>query len=229
MDQETANQLGTLLRTFNDKRVITQEEIQAVMQALIGILAENKKGVESLNTETKSQLEDVVKHIQTEHESVLLNVTKTLTGVEQKTKAQNDRAFKRLQELISKIKLPKDGRDGVDGAPGLNGLDGKDGSPDKPEEVRDKLEKLKGEERLDAKAIKNLPQYIKEKTKDIIVGGIRYLENLADVSIPIAKKREDLLVQYDATNKRWEDGVALTVSATQPTNPQINDVWIDIS
>jgi hypothetical protein len=229
MDQETANQLGTLLRTFNDKRVITQEEIQAVMQALIGILAENKKGVESLNSETKSQLEDVVKHIQTEHESVLLNVTKTLTGVEQKTKAQNDRAFKRLQELISKIKLPKDGRDGVDGAPGLNGLDGKDGSPDKPEQVRDKLETLEGEDRLDAKAIKNLPQFIKEKAKDIIVGGIRYLENLADVSIPTNKKREDLLVQYNTTNKRWEDGVALTVSAVAPTNPQINDVWVDIS
>lgn len=36
----------------------------------------------------------------------------------------------------------------------------KDGSPDKPEEVRNKLASLKGEDRLDASAIKNLPKLI---------------------------------------------------------------------
>ena len=90
MSQEIASQLSTLIRTFNDKRVVSQEEIQAVLQALISILAENKKGVESLNQETKSQLEAVVRHIQTEHESVLLTVTKSKTEIEKATKAQND-------------------------------------------------------------------------------------------------------------------------------------------
>lgn len=36
--------------------------------------------------------------------------------------------------------------------------DGENGSPDTPEEVRDKLSTLEGEERLDAKHIKNLPK-----------------------------------------------------------------------
>ena len=105
----------------------------------------------------------------------------------------------------------------------------KDGSPDSPEEVRSKLESLEGEERLDAFAIKNLPQYIKEKGKEILVGGIRFLENLADVSVTISDKRQDLLIQYDTTNKRWQDGIALSVGAVAPTNPKLNDLWIDSS
>jgi len=229
MSQEIAKNLAKVLQTFNDKRVVTEEEMQGAMQAIATILSENKKGIEGYSAELEGQL----RNIQKEHESVLFKVTsdltKTRTEAEKATKEQNDRAFKRLQELISQIKLPKDGRDGLDGLPGVPGLDGKDGSPDTPEEVRDKLETLKGEDRLDASAIKNLPQFIKEKGKELLVGGIRFLENLADVSVPIAKKREDLLIQYDTTNKRWQDGVALTVSTTAPTNPEVNDVWIDIN
>lgn len=49
--------------------------------------------------------------------------------------------------------------------------DGQDGSPDTPEEVRDKLESLKGENRLDAFAIKNLEDYLKESETIKFVGG----------------------------------------------------------
>lgn len=230
MSQEIAKNLAKVLQTFNDKRVITEEEIQGVLQAIVGILAENKKGIDSLTAEAKEQLQKAQEYIQKEHASVLFKVTSDITKnraeIEKATKEQNDRAFKRLQELISQIKMPKDGRDGKDGI-GIEGPAGKDGSPDTPEQVRDKLETLKDEDRLDASAIKNLPQFIKEKTKQLAVGGIRFLENLADVSVPIAKKREDLLIQYDTTNKRWQDGVALTVGTTAPTSPQIGDVWID--
>ena len=52
------------------------------------------------------------------------------------------------------------GRDGKDGRNGKDGKDGKDGSPDTPYEIRDKLSSLKGNERLDAKAIKNLEKQI---------------------------------------------------------------------
>lgn len=55
----------------------------------------------------------------------------------------------------------KSGRDGRAGRDGVNGKDGRDGSPDTAEEVRDKLQMLRGENRLDASAIKNLPQSIK--------------------------------------------------------------------
>ena len=120
------------------------------------------------------------------------------------------------------------GEPGVDGVPGAPGEAGKDGSPDTAEQVRDKLETLQEDDRLDAKAIKNLPQAI-QQTGKVAVGGIRFFENLADVSIPIADKRQDLLAQYDTTNNRWESGIAITVSATEPTSPVLNDIWLDVS
>jgi len=55
------------------------------------------------------------------------------------------------------------GEKGLMGAQGLNGRDGangRDGSPDSPGQIRDKLESLKGAERLDAKAIKGFTQMI---------------------------------------------------------------------
>ncbi len=53
------------------------------------------------------------------------------------------------------------GEKGDKGEAGIDGKDGKDGSPDTPEQVRDKLEELKGEERLDITAIKGLEEKIK--------------------------------------------------------------------
>lgn len=66
----------------------------------------------------------------------------------------------------------RDGRDGIDGRDGESivgppGKDGKDGSPDTPEEVRDKLEILKGDERLDKTAIKGLDEWLAEIQKQI--------------------------------------------------------------
>lgn len=233
METDIKKELSTLIRTFNDKRVVTDGELKEVLAAIVGILAENKKGVDSLNAETKQSLESVIAYISGEHETVMKSLRddliKTRSEIEKATKYQNDRAFKRLQELISAIKLPKDGADGQPGAPGA---DGKDGSPDTPEEVRDKLETLEGDERLDAKHIKGWEKFfgtVKKNGRDMLVGGIRFFENLADVSIVTTKKRQDLIAQYNTTNNRWQDGIAITVSTTPPSNPEIFDLWIDIN
>jgi hypothetical protein len=230
MNQDVANNLSKLLKVFNGDKIISSDDITEIMTLLVKVLAENKKGVESLNAETKEQVESAIRYISGEHDGFMkaleADVTKTKAEMEKATKAQNDRAFKRLQELISQIKMP---RDGLDGAPGQDGAPGKDGSPDTAEQVRDKLESLKGEARLDAFAIKNLPKFIKEKGKEWLVGGVRFLEELADVSILPAKKRPDLTIQYNDTTKRWENGVALTVSLTAPSNPEVNDIWIDLN
>lgn len=233
MSKEIADNLSKLIQTFNDKRVISEGEIKGVLTAIVTILGENKKGVESLNSETKQQLETAVASIADQHTNLLKlikgDLTKSKAEIEKATKEQNKRAFDQLQKLISKIKMPKDGNDGKQGE---KGSDGKDGSPDTAEIVRDKLETLKDEERLDASAIKGLERYlgvIAKKGKDIIVGGIRFFENLADVSITTAKKRQDLVAQYNTTNSRWQDGIAITVSTSAPSSPQINDLWVDIS
>lgn len=82
--------------------------------------------------------------------------------------------------------------------------------------------------KIDASHIKNLPKLIKSTGKQMLVGGIRFLEQLVDVSILPTKKRQDLLIQYNTTNNRWENGVALTVSTTAPSNPEVNDLWVQL-
>lgn len=251
-NQETKDELVKLIRTLNSQRVVSEGELKGVLQAIIAILAANKKAVDTLAEETKQETTKLL----AQAESVLSNQTQTKIKevlkslgdeysrylaslesasklskdeIQKSVKAQNDRAFKRLQALVDNIKLPENGQPGANG---LDGHPGKDGSPDTPLEVRDKLETLEGDERLDWTAIKGLPDYFKaakKAGKQMLVGGIRFFENLADVSIPITSKRKNLLAQYSTTNNRWENGIALTVSTDAPTAPQENDVWLDIS
>lgn len=54
-----------------------------------------------------------------------------------------------VAKVLARVRMPLDGKDGVNG---------KDGSPDTAVQVKEKLETLKGDERLDASAIKNLPK-----------------------------------------------------------------------
>ena len=78
--------------------------------------------------------------------------------------------------LIGERGLPgANGKDGesIIGPPGTPGMNG---SPDTPEQVRDKLEELQGEDRLDKKSIKGLPEleeYVyKIPTGRTVVGGM---------------------------------------------------------
>src|SRR3990167_8538667 len=61
-----------------------------------------------------------------------------------------------VRDAVSKIQVS----DGTDGRDGIDGGDGQDSSPDSQDVVKNKLETLKGDERLDASAIKNLPRLI---------------------------------------------------------------------
>ena len=66
--------------------------------------------------------------------------------------------MKGVDERMSKVKDGRDGKDGKDGLPGKAGING---NKIKAEEVRDKLESLKGDERLDISAIKGMDKYEK--------------------------------------------------------------------
>lgn len=98
----------------------------------------------------------------------------------------------KIDARLSQIKNGKDGRDGKDGKTvigpqgprgregkqgktfialrGEKGQNGKDGSPDTPEDIVIKLESLDGEDRLDASAIKNLPEFVQNNYPAVISG-----------------------------------------------------------
>lgn len=117
-----------------------------------------------------------------------------------------------------------DGKDGesIKGDKGDKGEDGKDGSSDKPIEIRDKLETLKGSQRLDVSAIKNA------LTKDDVIKEIKGGKTL--------EMKDIKGMPLNFNDLRWHGGGItgvntnkITVSATAPANPELNDLWCDTS
>lgn len=101
------------------------------------------------------------------------------------------------------------GKDGKDGKNGKDGKDGKDGSPDTKYEIRDKLASLRGNERLDAKAIKNLAKEVGSISITGMGNGTAttVTEHIADTTIHVPIYVQDIA----------------------PSNPTLNDLWVDTS
>lgn len=213
---------------------LVASDMKAFITLVLKVVTEVKDNLNKISEENINLMQRALSYISEEHSKIMENVSQeTKSALEEFDLKTNE-----LRNLLSEIKKIKatPGKDGVDGYTPIKGKDyfdgepGKNGSPDTAEQVKEKLESLKDEDRLDASAIKGLDELIKKfgtTITDWAVGGIRFLENLADVSIDITKKRQDLLIQYNNTNKRWQDGIALTVGTTAPSNPQIGDLWYD--
>lgn len=96
------------------------------------------------------------------------------------------------------------GEPGPKGDPGKPGKAGVDGSPDDPADIVAKLESLKGRDRLSAKAIKGLNKYIKSSSISVGGGGGNAITEID----PLYRK--------------------IYIQAEEPTNPQENELWIQI-
>ena len=117
------------------------------------------------------------------------------------------------------------GLDGKDGKNGLNGLDGKDGKDGingvdgtllAPEEIRNKLETLGGEERLDASAIKNLPN------PSFKGGGGGILDVLAGDNITVNRHGNKVTINSTATTGTGSGDVVGPAANTADYIPQWN-------
>lgn len=127
-----------------------------------------------------------------------------------------------IGKILARVKIPQDGKDG---------MNGNDGSPDSPSDIKEKLESLKGSDRLDARAIKNLP-------KQQIGGGAGSsgLQYLQDVKLTNPTDNQSLT--YDSASGKWVNetvsgggsgtvetivaGNNIDVDATDPANPIVS-------
>lgn len=110
------------------------------------------------------------------------------------------------------------GEDGITPIKGVDYFDGNDGSPDTPQEIVGKLSTLSGEERLDARYIKNLPE------PRVTGGAPRALSNLYDVNITTPTDGQALV--YDAPTQKWKNGTVSGGSGSpggSDTQVQFND------
>lgn len=111
--------------------------------------------------------------------------------------------LKKKEQYAYDIEIDSTLKEQLRGENGIDGLDGKDGVEITPEELVKKLESLKGDARLDVKAIKGLEDIIKNvKETRNVVGGVRALRYLVDVNIQ--SPTDGQVLSYNATNQNWE-------------------------
>lgn len=89
-----------------------------------------------------------------------------------------------------------------------------------PGAIRDALELLQGDERLEQSAIKNLPEDLDQIRRE--------------VNTTVARNEAGGISRNTVERIAWINGSTtqnnkLTVSATEPTNPRLQDLWIDLS
>ena len=119
----------------------------------------------------------------------------------------------------------KDGQPGPKGEKGDKGDKGDQGSPDTPEQIRDKLSKLKGDDRIDASAIRDLPELVRELPAislfggggggkiEITVGGVSFGQNIRKIAFSGA----------GVSGIKQGDGVV------NINIPSATDIWVNVT
>lgn len=128
-------------------------DFQSLAQALSGAATKLQSDFSQLSDQLRAQVNDVF----------VRDRLDALTSEQQAA----------IQRIDARIASVKDGEKGPKGDTGKQGRPGNDGAPDTPQAIRDKLEELKGDNRLDASAIKGLEDRLKkiEKQGPVYVGG----------------------------------------------------------
>lgn len=165
-------QLKKLAQIFNTERIVSPEEIAGVLEAIVGILANNKKSIDALTEESRNTLSRTLQNIADEHNSIVSQVDKvtreTKSSVEAEVRSQLEAVQKRVEDLIDECKdiMPEDGKD-ADEAQIVADVLEKIKLPEYKEvvlddggEIVDKINALNvsPDNQIDASHIKNLPQ-----------------------------------------------------------------------
>ena len=180
-------------------------------------------------TEAKTKLGETIDSAKKEFESIKEEIDAKLSEVQDGKTPTEDELKSIIIPLIPKVKDGKTPtkKELVSLIEPLipTPLDGKDANPEdvvplvieklpkfnefvlEPIEIANKLETLKGDDRLDASAIKNLPDFTDKKANG---GGWRNLFQLHDVSLSSPTNGQALV--YNSTTRLWEAGSAGSTS-----------------
>jgi hypothetical protein len=216
---DNQEQLKKLSKIFNSDKIVTTEDIAAVLDGVLKIMDSFKKDNVTLNAKTLQATENLLANVLNEKQKILDEVLDKTDSTKQEITDQLDAAIQKITELCNEVMeaKPKDGADAeVDEEKIIQNVlaqiklpEQKEVILDTPEEIANKLETLQGEDRLDAKAIKNLPEFI-QKSPIANGGGWRNFYQLLDV-IGTNPTNGQAWV-YDSTKKTWGPGSAGSAS-----------------
>lgn len=221
MSIDNQEQLKKLAKIFQPDNIITSKEIEEVLIGMISVMNSFKKDNEVLTAETKQIANELLNKVVEESNKLSSNVSNETKQIRKDIESK----LKQAQEFLNKVKAIKatPGQDGLDGAPAdeekivaevLSKLPKyKETILDDAGQIRNKLETLKEEERLDASAIKNLPEFIGKVPNG---GGWRNLFQLHDTSIGVPTNNQ--VLTYDSTLGKWKNatnsGIGTVTSIT---------------
>ena len=203
-------QLKKLAQIFNIDRIISKDELAGVLEAVVGILANNKKSIDVLTEESRNTLAQTLQNIADEHNSIVSQVDKvtreTKSSVEAEVRSQLEAVQRRVEDLIAECKdiMPEDGKDADEElivAEVLKQIklpEYKEVMLDSGEDIVQKINLLpeNGEFKIDAVHIKNLPQAAQR-----VYGGTRMLSKLVDVHITDIQDNDAIV--WDAATGRF--------------------------
>lgn len=214
MDNNT-EQLKVLAEVFNTDKIITSDQIEQVLTGILGLLVRFKKENESLNNDTKTQVESILESIYKEHDRILKSVENSTQNVKSEATEAVTRALeevKRIAEEIMAMK-PKDGEKGEDAdeekiikevlakikLPEYDAFSLEEKGEDIVYEINS-LPTNGDEYKIDASHIKNLPTPIIQGSN--ISKSIYQLED-----VKLSSLANNDVLKYNSTTKQWENGV----------------------
>jgi len=218
--EKKLNKLNELLKMMDDG--LTKEEFTKSFQNLVSVVLKTEKEISDKNNKAIS---DLIKLFEKLKDNLTSSTNSEIAKTIQQLKGLADKTFKEQQDGLNFIKDKvgslKDGKDADDKVIVKNVLSQMPKIELKAETLRDKLENLRGDERIDISAIRGLEEKLKKRDTGAsgltIFGGSRPLQ--IQESGTVKEKTARFINFTGASVSRSADGVVTVAVASNVETP----------
>jgi len=208
MENENTKQIKILAEMFDTDKIVTSDQIEQVLEAILNILVRFKKENQALNDDTKTQVESIIEGISKEHDRILASVEKTSQNAISEATEATTKALQEVKRMCDEVMAmkPKDGED-ADEEKIIEEVLAKIKLPENKEflltgeDIVDNINALSitPENQIDASHIKNLPTPIIQGSN--ISKSVYQLED-----VKLSSLTNNDVLKYNSTTKQWENG-----------------------
>jgi len=232
MQENKLEKLKSILELMQND-TITPNKLGQFITAIVKVVKDSKDSMESTSQEVKNTLNDALIYLEKEHGKLVDKVSSDTEDRLSKTEKKVLDTLNKAQEALDAIKSITV-RDGVDADEDIivekvlakiELPEYKEVELDEAEDIVEKLESLEGEDRLDAKAIKNLPKMVQTfvggstgNIKEIIAGtGVTIDNTNAGYPVITSTASGSGIVETVVA------GDGISVDSTDPANPIVTN------
>lgn len=114
---DNIEQLKKLAQIFNTDKIISKEEIDGILAAIVQILANNKRSIDETVTDTKKEIADALEVVVAKHNEIIESVGETTRSTKEELSAKLEdelaKALAKVEDLVSEAKsiMPENGKD----------------------------------------------------------------------------------------------------------------------